>query len=80
MEFLAETMAEVCRHVFAGLPVEAWVGDERGAGYEALNGYLVGLFEGMLAGLAAGRLLPSAEATAGIVADARVRMAAPAAV
>ena len=78
VEFLAETMAEVCRHVFAGLPLEAWVGDGQGSGYEALNGYLVGLFEGMLDDLAAGRLLPSVEAAAEVVGDARARMAVPA--
>jgi hypothetical protein len=25
VEFLAETMAEACRHVFAGLPQEVWL-------------------------------------------------------
>lgn len=28
--FLAETMAEVCRHVFSGLSLEVWVGDDTG--------------------------------------------------
>lgn len=76
VEFLAETMAEVCRHVFAGLPPGAWGGDAQESGSEVLNSYLVGLFERMLDDLVAGRLRPSAEAAAEFEADARARMAA----
>ncbi len=79
--FLAETMAEVCRHVFSGLPLEVWVGDSSGgAGGDhtgavdrlaGLNRSLVGLFERLLDGLAAGRLRPSAELAAEVVGEAR---------
>jgi hypothetical protein len=75
VEFLAETMAEACRHIFAGLPLEAWLGEPGGRDYAPLNDYLVGLFEGMLDDLTAGRLVPSAEAAAEIVAAAQARLA-----
>ncbi len=79
--FLAETMAEVCRHVFSGLPLEVWVGDNTGgAGGDrsaatdrlvGLNRSLVGLFERLLDGLAGGALRPSAELAAEVVDEAR---------
>lgn len=79
--FLAETMAEVCRHVFSGLPLEVWVGDNIGGTggdhtaaidrLAGLNGSLVGLFESLLAGLAGGGLKPSAELAAEVVGEAR---------
>jgi radical SAM superfamily enzyme YgiQ (UPF0313 family) len=78
--FLAETMAEVCRHVFSGLPREVWVGDDTGGAARdhaaadrlaGLNRSLVGLFERLLDGLADGRLRPSAELATDVVSQAR---------
>jgi hypothetical protein len=58
--FLAETMAEVCRHIFTGLPLELWLGSDGLApkAADAVNRGLVELFEGMLDGLASGDLAP----------------------
>lgn len=83
--FLAETMAEVCRHVFSGLPLEVWVGDNTGSArgddtaatyrLAGLNRSLVGLFERLLDGLAGGGLKPSAELAAEVVGEARAWVA-----
>ncbi len=71
--FLAETMAEVCRHVLAAVPPDAW-GPERertDPALSALNRHLVTLFRGLLEGLASGRLRPSPAAAREIVGDVR---------
>jgi radical SAM superfamily enzyme YgiQ (UPF0313 family) len=83
--FLAETMAEVCRHVFAGLPLEVWVGENNTAAgrLAGLNRSLVGLFERLLDGLAGGALRPSSELAEDAVGEARAWVAsvsAPAAI
>jgi len=83
--FLAETMAEVCRHVFSGLPLEVWVGDDTAATggvptagtdrLAGLNRSLVGLFERLLDGLDGGGLRPSSELAADVVGEARAWVA-----
>jgi len=79
--FLAETMAEACRHVFAGVPRELWLacdvegarfdGAEPGAALAAVNTALVGVFGRLLDGLSAGELTPRPELAADVVAEMR---------
>lgn len=75
--FLAETMAEACRHVFAGLPQEVWLGecanDHR---LTAVNRSLVTLFRRLLDGLAARELEPGADLAAEVMAEVRAWVAA----
>jgi radical SAM superfamily enzyme YgiQ (UPF0313 family) len=69
--FLAATMAEACRHLFAGLPREVWLcADQAGDPVlRGLNDRLVALFRGVLDGLAAKSLVPSPEAAREIVEE-----------
>ncbi len=71
--FLAETMAEVCRHVLAAVPPEAWGPEPERTDpvLVGLNRHLVALFRGLLEGLASGRLRPSPDAAREIVDDVR---------
>jgi radical SAM superfamily enzyme YgiQ (UPF0313 family) len=71
--FLAETMAEGCRHLFAGLPREVWLcADQAGDPLlRSLNDSLVALFRRTLDGLAAKTLAPSAEASRELVGEIR---------
>jgi anaerobic magnesium-protoporphyrin IX monomethyl ester cyclase len=78
VSFLAETMAEVCRHVFAGLPRSVWL--DGGSGTEQalaeLNTFLVGLFHRLLDDLGAHRLEPTQEAAREIVEEGRRELGA----
>ncbi len=70
--FLAETMAECCRHIFAGLPQDLWLGDgEDDHRLLVLNRSLVGLFRRLLDGLADGSLSPASGLAAEVVAEVR---------
>lgn len=79
--FLAETMAEVCRHVFAGVPREMWLAcdadgprDERqavDAALLAVNGALVAVFRRLLDGLSSGELWPDRALALDVVDEMR---------
>ncbi|MBI5444508.1 MAG: radical SAM protein [Deltaproteobacteria bacterium] len=76
--FLAETMAEGCRHVFAGLPVEVWLCGDQAADpvLKRLNDRLVSLFRRLLDALAAKTLLPSPGAAREVVDEVKGYLAA----
>lgn len=80
--FLAETMAEVCRHLFAGLPLEVWLETDGGgpgaARLAEVNRGLVRLFEDLLRGLTSGELVPGAELGTDCVAEGKRILAASA--
>ncbi len=61
--FLAETMAEVCRHLFAGLPRSVWLDEGRGPApaLQELNAFVLGLFRRLLDEVERGGTLPPAE-------------------
>ena len=69
VDFLAETMAEACRHVFAGLPQEVWLCADMTSdpALRRLNDKLVATFRRLLDDLSAHRLRPSSEATREVV-------------
>lgn len=71
--FLAETMAEGCRHLFAGLPQEVWLCADQAADpvLRGLNDKLVALFRRTLDGLCAKTLEPGPEAAREIVGEIR---------
>lgn len=88
VEFLAETMAEACRHVFAGLPQEAWLdGTDSSARtlggatllaskLDTLNERLVTTFRDLLEGLEDGTIVPDPAVTQGVLDDMRGLVAA----
>lgn len=69
--FLAETMAEGCRHLFAGLPREVWLCADQASDplLRALNDRLVAVFRRTLDGLSRKTLKPSPEAAREIVGE-----------
>ena len=81
--FLADTMAEACRHVFARVPPEVWLacdgepaggGRPAGAGAAAeqlrtINDAIVNVFRRLLDGLSTCVLAPDPDVAAGIVAQ-----------
>lgn len=81
--FLAETMAEACRNVFAGLPQEVWLGDPAphppGSGVSVprrsalgdLNASLVAVFRDLLDGLEDRSIAPALSVAQAVVDDVR---------
>ena len=69
--FLAETIAEGCRHLFAGLPREVWLCADQAADplLRSLNDSLVSLFKRVLEDLSAKTLAPSPDAAQEIVSE-----------
>lgn len=69
--FLAETMAELCRQVFAGLPQQVWLCADMAAdpALRRLNDRLVATFRTLLDGLAAGRVRPAPELARDLAAE-----------
>jgi len=77
--FLAETMAEACRQLFAGLPREVWLCADQASDpvLRSLNDELVALFRRVLDGLSAKTLEPCPEAAREIVSGFRRRLPPP---
>jgi len=69
--FLAETIAEGCRHLFAGLPREVWLCADQASDplLRALNDQLVALFRRVLDGLSSKTLEPNPAAAREIVSE-----------
>jgi len=69
--FLAETMAEACRYLFAGLPREVWLCADQASDSVllALNDKLVALFRRVLDGLSSKSLEPGPDAAREIVSE-----------
>jgi hypothetical protein len=76
--FLAETMAEACRYVFAGLPREVWLCCDQASDptLRTLNDNLVSLFRRLLGALSAKTLRPSFEAAREVVDEVKGYLAA----
>jgi hypothetical protein len=74
--FLAETMAEACRHLFAGLPREVWLCADQASDpvLRALNDDLVALFRRLLDGLSARTLTPAPEVALEVVEELKGRL------
>lgn len=89
--FLAETMAEACRHVFAGVPREMQMDEEGGEGagtarrgaaatgarvaLATVNDALIDVFRRLLGGLSSGELAPEPELAADVIAGMRAVVA-----
>jgi len=74
--FLAETMAEACRHLFAGLPQGVWLCADQASDpvLRVLNDNLVALFRRVLDGLASKSFRPSPAAAREIVNEIKGRL------
>lgn len=87
VEFLAETMAEACRHVFAGLPQDVWLNTSdctvptrdgvtpSVSGLAALNECLVTTFRELLGGLEDGTISADPAVARGVLDDIRASVA-----